>query len=190
MFQGNDGAARHSSGDVVLSSVILCTELLATTTATCSHPPAPLTCGVKLINKALQGAPERASFSQTGRTSLTGRTVWEGASGFDVSGAFAVRVGGAAPELAGGFAGGAAAHGFAADGAQGYASLFSAGLNAGGVEAFGEATVFFEIAALALNLTFEQIRGLIDGAEHGIASELGIGFGDELRQPRLVSYYN
>jgi len=72
------------------------------------------------------------------RIRQTESNVSEEESRFDVSGAFAIRVGGAAPELAGGFAGGAAAHGFAANGAQGYASLFSAGLNAGGVEAFGK----------------------------------------------------
>ena len=41
----------------------------------------------------------------------------DGGSGLDVSCAFAVGVGGAAPELGGGLAGGAAAHGFTAHGA-------------------------------------------------------------------------
>ena len=49
-----------------------------------------------------------------GLTGLTFRTSRMGVSGFDVSRAFAVGVGGAAPELGRGLAGGAAAHGFAA----------------------------------------------------------------------------
>lgn len=64
-------------------------------------------------------------------------------SGFDVSRAFAVGVGGAAPELGGCLAGGAAAHGFVTDGAQGDSCLFSSGLDSGGVETLGEAAVFF-----------------------------------------------
>ena len=59
-------------------------------------------------------------------------------------GAFAVGVGGAAPELAVGFAGGAAAHGLAAEGTEGDAGLLGASLDAGGVEAFS-----FEVAAVS-----------------------------------------
>ena len=65
------------------------------------------------------------------------------ALGFDVLGAFAGRVAGAAPELAVGLAGGAAAHGFSAEGTERGAGLFGAGLDSGGVEALGEAAVFF-----------------------------------------------
>jgi hypothetical protein len=43
----------------------------------------------------------------------------DGGLGFDVLGAFAIGVGGAAPELALGFAGGAAAHGFSTEGTEG-----------------------------------------------------------------------
>ena len=64
----------------------------------------------------------------------------------------------------------------------GPADLFGAGLNAGGVEALGEAAVFFEIAALALDLAFEEIGRLIGGTKHGIGREFGFGFGDELSE--------
>ena len=107
---------------------------------------------------------------------------WVGVSGFDVSRAFAVGVGGAAPELGGGLAGGAAAHGFVTDRAPGDSCLFSSGLDSGGVEALGEAAVFFEIATLALDLAFEEIGCLIDGTKHGIGREFGFGFGDELSE--------
>lgn len=100
--------------------------------------------------------------------------------GFDVVGAFAVWVGGAAPELAGGLASGAEAHGFSTQGAEWGAGLFGAGLDAGGVEAFGEASVFFEVFGLALDLAFEQVGGLIDGAEHGVGGELGLSSFDEV----------
>jgi hypothetical protein len=70
------------------------------------------------------------------RNRLTGRTFRTGLSGsfgggreglgFDVLGAFAVGVGGAAPELSVGFADGAAAHGLAAEGAEWGAGLFGA----------------------------------------------------------------
>ena len=63
--------------------------------------------------------------------------------GFDVLGAFAVGVGGAAPELAVGFACGAAAHGFSTQRAEWGAGLLGAGLGAGGVEALS-----FEVAAV------------------------------------------
>jgi hypothetical protein len=46
--------------------------------------------------------------------------------------------------------------------------LFSAGFDAGGVEALGEAAVFFEVFGLTLDLAFEQVGSLIDGAEQGV----------------------
>ena len=103
-------------------------------------------------------------------------------SGLNVPGAFAVGVGGATPELGGGLAGGAAAHGFVTDRAQGDSCLFSSGLDSGGVEALGEAAVFFKVAALTLDLAFEEIGCLIDGTQHGIGREFGICFGDELSE--------
>lgn len=89
-------------------------------------------------------------------------------------GAFAVGVGGAAPELAVCFAGGATAHGLTAEGTKRGAGLFGAGLDAAGVEALREAAVFFEIFGLTLKLAFQQVRGLIDSAKHGIGGELGL----------------
>jgi len=105
---------------------------------------------------------------------------WGVGLGFDVLGAFAVGVGGAAPELALGFASGAAAHGLAAEGTEWGAGLFGAGLDAGAVEALSEAAVFFEVFGLALDLAFEQVGGLIDGAEQGVGGELGLGSFDEV----------
>ena len=58
--------------------------------------------------------------------------------------------------------------------------MFGAGLGAGGVEAFGEAAVFLEVFGLAFDLAFEQVGGLIDGAEHGVGGEFGLGFGDKV----------
>ncbi len=103
-----------------------------------------------------------------------------GGLGFDVLGAFAVGVGGAAPELAVGFAGGAAAHGFSTQGAEWGACLFGAGLGAGGVEALSEAAVFFEVLGLAFDLAFEEVGSLIDRAEHGVGGEFGLGPFDEV----------
>ncbi len=99
---------------------------------------------------------------------------------FDVLGAFAVGLGGAAPKLAGGFADGAAAHGFSTQGAEWGAGLFGAGLDAGGVEAFGEAAMFFEVLGLAFDLAFVQVGSLRDGAEQGVGGVFGLGFFDEV----------
>ena len=79
-----------------------------------------------------------------------------------------------------GFAGGAATHGFSAEGALWGACLFGTGLDAGGVEAFGESAVFFEVLGLALDLAFEQVGGLIDGTEHGVGGEFGFSSFDEV----------
>ena len=108
------------------------------------------------------------------------RVGWDRRLGFDVLGAFAVGELGAAPELALGFAGGAAAHGLAAEGTEWGAGLLGSGLGAGGVEAFGEAAVLFEVLGLAFDLAFEKVGSLIDGAEHGVSRELGLGSFDEV----------
>jgi hypothetical protein len=76
--------------------------------------------------------------------------------------------------LAGGFAGGATAHGFSAEGADRSAGLFGAGLDSGGVEALCESAVLLKIFSLTFNLAFEQVGGLVDSAEHGVSGELGL----------------